>query len=202
MSKKLVGITGCPGCGKSVVAKLLTEKGAALIDVDQAGRWALEQHTQIRSKIRSVFGNKVFHSDNTINRKKLGTVVFADPAQLLILNRIVHPKMLERVYLLIKKERKSIGDAPYIVVDAALLYELKLDKSLDIIVTVDAPLEKCVERLIKRDELSKKEIEQRISAQLPQEEKVEKADIVVYNEGTIDELQIKTNQLHHIIKGI
>ncbi len=195
MNKLRVGLTGSIGSGKTTVAKMLAAHGAAVVDVDLAGRWVLEHDEKVRQEIRKAFGAGVFLDDGTIDRPKLGALVFADLQKLETLNRIVHPPMLEKVL----KEIKTFENDdrhPYIIVDAALIFELNLDKMLDLVVTVSAPLEVSLQRTHLRDRLSVHQIKQRIQSQIPIDEKIKRSDFVIENDGSLQDLAQKVAKLH------
>ncbi|NOY59664.1 MAG: dephospho-CoA kinase [Calditrichaeota bacterium] len=190
----IVGLTGIPGSGKSEVARMLAQRGAIIVDVDLAGRWAVEENESVREQIRRTFGDAVFIGDE-LDRRKLGALIFADKNMRDELNRIVHPAMLQRVDDLINESSKT-ANAPYIVVDAALIFELGLDKKVDVTVTVSSPIETCIKRAMQRDGLDREEVMQRIKSQLPQEEKVKRADYVLRNDGDRVNLEKEVGKLH------
>jgi len=195
--KLLAGLTGGIGCGKTSVARMLAKYGAPIVDVDIAGRWVLEHDERAKNLIRETFGHGVFTNDGEIDRRKLGEIVFASEENLKKLNRIVHPPMLEKVRKEIKTLIENDVDHPYIVVDAALIYELGLHEMLDVVIAVSAPPEVSLQRTHLRDSLSAEQIKQRIKAQLPLETKVQRADYVIDNSGTFKDLQHQVEKLHH-----
>lgn len=195
ISKKflVVGLAGIPGSGKSKVAAMLAQRGAIIVDVDLAGRWAVEKNESVREQIRRTFGDAVFIGDE-LDRRKLGALIFADKNMRDKLNRIVHPVMLQRVDDLVSEAIKA-GKAPYIIVDAALVFELGLDKKVDVTVTVRSPIETCIKRVMQRDGLGREEVMQRIKSQLPQEEKVKRADYILPNDGGRGQLEEEVEKL-------
>jgi dephospho-CoA kinase len=190
----VVGLTGCPGSGKSLVASMLGKHGARIVDVDEAGRWAVDNHADVHRRLSAAFGADIFAEDGNLDRRKLGALVFADPEKLARLNEIVHPVMLDRVRRLIREAQEP--DVPYIVLDAALIFELSLDRLADLTVTVDAPFEVCAQRIRMRNALTTAEIKARFRAQLPREIKRKRADYVILNRGGLDQLQRKVEKLH------
>lgn len=191
-----VGLTGGPGAGKSNVSRLLGDRDVPIVDVDRAGKWVVEQNQTVRADLRETFGDDYFDADGRLKRKRLGQTVFADPDALKALNRIVHPPMIERVYQQVKGIEQQ-NSFPYLVVDAALLYELELHTKMHSVVTVYASLHVCLQRLQNRDGLSERQALQRIRAQLPAEEKRDRADIVIANEGSLEVLEQQVENLHH-----
>jgi dephospho-CoA kinase len=194
MSKLVVGLTGILGCGKSTASKILGECGAAIVDMDEAGRWVVENDASVRENIRATFGDSVFDQDGQLLRKKLGRIVFSSKTQLNKLNAIVHPAMLNRVRFLINKEKKS-ASSHYIIVDAALIYELNFDRECDITVCLTAPLEICLQRAESKG-LTKEQALDRIHSQLPQEEKAARSGYVIHNDSTLKDFQKRLKELH------
>lgn len=191
-----MGITGGVGCGKSSVARMLKDKyRVVVIDVDRAGRMAVDDQPEIRHKLREVFGEHVFSGPDELNRRTMGQIVFSDRSAREKLNRIVHPVMLAIVREEIEKAQE-INSAPYIAVDAALIFELELDKILDATITVCAPLNVCIDRAGSRTGLSKQEIRDRMRAQIPLKEKKRRSDYLIDNGGTLTELERRVDQLH------
>lgn len=194
MKKLVVGLTGVLGCGKSTASKILKDLGAAIVDMDEAGRWAIENDPAVREGLRSAFGDEVFDQDGQLLRKKLGSIVFSSKGALATLNAIVHPAMLNRVRSLINKE-KTDSVSHYIIVDAALIYELHFDRECDVTICVTAPLEMCLKRAESKG-LTKEQALDRINSQIPQDEKTSRSDYVVANDSTLDEFQKRIAELH------
>ena len=94
MSRPVIGITGILGSGKSAAAELFAELGVYIIDMDEAGRWAVEQKADVKKSLAEKFGRDIFDAQNNLQRQKLGAIVFADPEALKKLNAVVHPAML------------------------------------------------------------------------------------------------------------
>ena len=182
-----MGITGIPGSGKTAFAHLLVERGADLVDVDEAGKWAINENKNVRHRIKAVFGKEYFEQD-VLLRKKLGTLVFSEETARKQLNSIVHPVMLRRVDKLISEFQKP-SENSFIIVDAALLFELNIDRKCDVSITVWADEEKCIQRSIERDKITRAQAVQRIQSQLPQDEKKQRADILVENNASIQDLE-------------
>jgi dephospho-CoA kinase len=196
-----VGLTGVIGCGKSLVASILQEKYAIpVIDMDSAGRAAVERPV-VRRRLREAFGAAIFSAPEILDRRALGRIVFADPEQRRRLNAIVHPAMLTIVQQHMRQAAKKQESAPYLVVDAALIFELGFEKKLDRVVTVYAPHPLCLERAGARDHLSPGEVEQRLASQLPQEEKCRRADYILDNSGGESDLPGRVAALHSWLLG-
>ncbi|MBN1465403.1 dephospho-CoA kinase [candidate division KSB1 bacterium] len=195
--KPVVGLTGILGSGKSSVAERLRRLGACIVDMDDAGRWAVEAE-RVRRRLRKAFGAQIFDAENQLLRKKLGDIVFSDSAALAVLNSIVHPVMLRRARSLIKKE-KTRRACLYIVVDAALLFELDFEKECDLTVTVAAPIERCLERAEQSKKMTRQQALDRIHAQMAQDEKTKRSDYVILNDKGLYELEHAVAKLHEWI---
>jgi len=192
-----VGLTGGFSAGKSLVSRMLHDHfGIAIVDVDAAGRRAVNDHPEISSALRQAFGDAYFMENGALNRKKLGRLVFDDPQARHMLDAIVHPVMLDIVEQDMRTIMQQKRDAPYFIVDAALLYELSLQERLDVVVLVQASLDACIERAWRRDALSADEVRRRYDAQMPVAEKRRRAHYIVENDGDLNELQDKVNALH------
>ncbi|PKM83485.1 MAG: dephospho-CoA kinase [Firmicutes bacterium HGW-Firmicutes-13] len=177
-----VGLTGGIACGKSIVSKLLLQKGADIIDLDQVAREVVKPGKAAWSDIISVFGNNIVGKEGNIDRKKLGQVVFSDAGLREKLNKITH----ERIINYVKKEKERFYANPnnqgrVLVIDAPLLIEAGMDKMVDKIIVIICREEIQKERLIKRDRISDKEAEQRIKSQMPLSEKKCFADFIIDN---------------------
>ena len=194
MSALVVGLTGILGSGKSTVAKTLEQRGASIVDMDVAGRWAVENDLTVLDNLRRKFPT-AFDEHEQLERKKLGDIVFSNPVALQKLNAIVHPAMLNRARHLIEKE-KTASDCLYIVVDAALIFELEFEQECDLVVTVASPIELCLERARAFKGLTQQQAIDRIGSQMPQDEKIKRSDYVIHNDSTVEDLTTKINDLH------
>ncbi|MGI8774266.1 MAG: dephospho-CoA kinase [Actinomycetota bacterium] len=182
----VVGLTGGIGSGKSAFARLLEARGAELIDADALGRAALEPGRPAWHSVVDQFGDEILEPGGmNVNRKTLARIVFNDKDKLAALNAIVHPVIMGEIADTLETLR---GTNEIVVVDAALIFELGLAGGMDVIIIVVAPLESRRVWLSSSRGMSIEEIEQRMAAQLSAEDQIERADIVVKNEGTIDDL--------------
>lgn len=195
MKNILIGLTGGIGCGKTVVANTFQSLGAKVIDADAIGKEVVETQPEILQEIKEFFGEQFINADGTLKRKELGSFVFADEEKKKILNRIVHPHLLRRVQEEIDSAKKA-GDQ-IIVVDAALIYETGLETIFDKVAVVNSTLEHRIQRISQRDHLTEEEIINRIRSQMPLEEKVRRADIVINNDDSLDVLKKFTENVFH-----
>ena len=181
-----VGLTGGIGSGKSTFAALLAEHGAQIIDADHLGREALRPGEPAWHSVVDNFGDEILSAGTMeIDRKRLAEVVFADPNKLAALNAITHPVIAAGIAD--ELERLSQTDT-IVVLDAALLVELGLDKAMGALVVVDAEEETRKKRLQSSRRMELTDIEARIAAQASSEELIDRADIVVRNDGTLESL--------------
>jgi dephospho-CoA kinase len=198
-----IGLTGGAATGKSTVSSILKRLGAEIIDVDMTARKVVEKGSPCLEKIVMHFGQDVLLADGSLNRKKLGDMVFADKAKLEKLNAIVHPVMAARVRETIRAiENKKSTEV--LIIDAAILIEMGLHKMADCVWLVWADRKTQIERLVARDGMSEEKAENIIDSQMPMEEKIKLADAVIDNTGTPEALEnkiiklwaIKINILH------
>ena len=189
----VIGLTGGIGTGKSTVTRMLEELGAGVIDADKVGHQIYLPELPAWCEIVAAFGPDVLHADRTINRQALGKIVFADPGALRTLNRIVHPKMFERMTGLIAEQRAS-GGMKAIVVEAAVLIEANWQPLADQVWVVTASEAVVIERLTKQRQLSPDQVRTRIAAQLANEDRLKHAHVVIRNDGSLDEVRAAVRQ--------
>ena len=189
----IVGITSLPGSGATTVSKLFQKFGFAVISADEIAHKLLHRK-RIKEKLVDLFGKKILEGKN-IDRKKLAKIVFADKTKLKKLNEVTHSAIISQITKEVKKARKKGRNA---VVDAPLLFEKKLNKLCDVTVAVIAHKKLCIERLKKKG-FNKLEA-MKILRLHKLKFKKEKADYVLYNNGSLDELKEKVRLLWEIIK--
>lgn len=195
IEEMIIGLTGSIASGKSTVSQLLKEKGYAIIDADIVARLVVEPGSNTLKEITNQFGSEVLHADGTLNREALGTMIFHNPVKRKQLNELMHPAIRNEM-LKQRDELKNLG-LETIIMDIPLLFESRLQHFVEKILVVSVSEEIQLERLIKRNSLSKEEAEIRIKSQLPVSEKEKGADAVIYNNGSIEESKI---QLERILK--
>jgi len=182
---KVVGLTGGIGSGKSTVARMLADLGAKVVDADALARRAVEPGEPAWRDIVAEFGEDVLLPDRTIDRKKLGDIVFGDEIKRRRLNAITHPRIAAASQAEIGAHRAA--GVPIVILEAALLVENGIHRGLDGLIVVAASPETQLRRLVARDGLSEDAARARIAAQLPLEEKVAAATHVVDNSGSLEE---------------
>jgi dephospho-CoA kinase len=196
----VVAITGGMGCGQTMVAEFFKELGGKVINADFEAKKIVENNREVQVELKRTFGSKIFYRNGKLNRKLLGRVAFSNPARTNRLNRIVHPylvaKILDKIEQ-IKAEKKST----IIAVDAALIYEINIERVFDAVVVVAAKMRNRIERIKKRDHLPEKDIIDRINMQIPIEDKIKWADFVIHNNSELDHLKEMTKKVFFKLKN-
>ena len=186
-----VGLTGGIGAGKSEVSQRLAAQGAIIIDADAIARQAVAPGTPGLDQVTAAFGPDIVRADGTLDRERLGEIVFADPAKLAQLNGIVHPLVGKRM-----NELESAAEADAIVVhDVPLIAENGLAPGYDVVVVVDTPPALQLDRLVKLRGMSEEQAQARMAAQATREQRLAIADIVIDNSGSLSELDRQVGDL-------
>lgn len=191
----IIGLTGSIASGKSTVAKMLEKYRFPIVDADQVARLVVEPGEPALTEIVAAFGEEILLEDGSLNRKKLGDLIFHDPSKRAILNGIIHPAI--RKEMLRQRDEWLNNGAKVVIMDIPLLFESKLQHFVEKILVVSLSEEKQLERLMERNQLSEEEARARISSQLPLSVKEEGADAVIYNESTLEKTE---QQLNYILK--
>lgn len=191
----VVGLTGGIASGKSTVSQMLIERGYTVIDADLESRLAVEVGERAYNEIVNTFGEEILFEDGRIDRPKLGAIIFNDVEKRMKLNGIVHPDVRRR--MLEKRDQAIKNGEALIILDIPLLFESKLTYMVDkvLLVYVDEPIQ--LQRLMERNHLTEEEAVARINSQMPLNEKIGMADVLINNNGSIDETR---EQLDEILK--
>ena len=189
-----IGLTGGIGSGKSTVSKFLAELGAPVIDADKVGHAIYQPDGPAYQEMIDAFGRDILAPDGAIDRKKLGPIVFGDPAALKRLNAIVHPKMFARMREMVAAMRAQ-GERKPIVIEAAILIEANWQPLFDEIWLVIASKERVIERVERDRGMKPEQTEARIRAQLSDDERRRHASLVVTNDGTLEELRARVGEI-------
>jgi dephospho-CoA kinase len=197
----IVGLTGGVASGKTVVSQFLKEEGAYIIDADQIARELVQPHRPAWNELIKAFGKEILKEDGSIHRKKLADKVFADPKQRILLNQILHPRIKEEMDRRIKEVRRKDPEA-IVVIDAPLLVERGEHDEMDKLIVVTSAQTQQIERLKDRDGTNPEEALRMLSSQIPLEKKVELADFVVQNEGSLEETKKKAKEIFKELKKI
>ncbi len=176
---KIIGLTGLTGAGKSTIAQKLMAYGCYHIDADKVAREVINSNENVKNKLKERFGNDVINADGTTNRPLLASRAFADEESTNALNKITHPAVTEEIKSIIK----DISEVGYrgIIIDAIALFESGLNSLCDFNVTVIAPKEIRLDRIMKRDNITKEKALERINAQKDESFFTSKADFVLWN---------------------
>lgn len=188
-----IGLTGGIASGKSTVSQMFKEAGIVVIDADVIARKVVEVGEEAYEQIVQSFGKDILLPDETIDRQKLGSVVFFNEEKRLLLNSIVHPAV--RKQMLKEKEEHLNNGEETVILDIPLLFESKLTALVDRTLLVYVDYETQLARLMNRNNLSNGEAEARIQSQMPLKDKIQLADAVIDNNGTIEATK---DQLHEI----
>jgi dephospho-CoA kinase len=189
------GLTGGMASGKSTVARMLESLGARIIDADRVGHELLRRPYPAYQEIVGCFGNGILDSEGEVDRKRLGDLVFADPAKLQELDGILHPRIIARVEELAAGYcAENFGAV--IVVDAALLFEAGIGARFIRVLVVWCRPEQQIERLMAKTGLSLQDAERRIAAQMPVDEKRRRADYEIDSSGSLEDTRAQVEALY------
>ena len=191
----IIGLTGGIASGKSTISETLTEMGSAVIDTDKLGHELLKHHGAAWDKLLIAFGDDILASNSDIDRKKLGKIVFNNPQFLQQLDSIMHPLIYQMVTDKIEYFRKQ--KVHVVVIEAALLLEVGWGELADEIWVTISPESTVLERLMNRDNITHEQAIARISSQIPPQERIVQADVVIDTSGTISQVKAKVKELWH-----
>lgn len=175
-----VGITGGIGAGKSIVCKIFNTLGIPVYHADSRAKQLMEESTSLQKQIKIAFGKNSFHQTGKLNRRYLAELVFSDPVKVQELNKLVHPEVAKDYTKWVDNHENKF---PYILKEAALLIESGSYKQLDYLVTVLAPVELRITRVLARDtHRERRQVELIISRQLSDEQRINESDMALYND--------------------
>jgi dephospho-CoA kinase len=195
---KIIGLTGGIATGKSIVASVFRELGAILLDADVIARLVVLPHQPAWEDIVEFFGPQVVNEDESLNRAKIGEIVYNNPDSLTELNRITHPRIMQHYKDELRRIKTEQPDA-VVVLEVPLLYETNMDKLCQQVIVVYVDRETQIKRLMKRDNISCEDAVKRINAQMPMDEKVGRADLVIDNRGSVEETKEKATKYYNEI---
>lgn len=198
MKKFKIAVTGNIGSGKSSFCRFLEGMKFCVIKADEVAKEIMVNDQQVKSEIIKYFGNSAY-IQNELNRKYLSEKVFSDQANLLKINSIVHPAVVEKVFILMDEELKK---SSIVFHEAALIFEAGLAELFDIVVLIIADTDIRRKRVVKNYGLSDEEFNKREQNQIPQEEKAKQADFVFTNNGSLNDLKLKAELLVKILNAM
>ena len=187
-----VAVTGGIGSGKSTVCKVIESFGFPVYYADDRAKWLTNNSPQILNEIRLVFGDSVFNETGLI-REALGKIVFNNADKLAQLNAIIHPVVREDYQAWLSRQSSDV-----VFSEIAILFETGRDKDFDSVIMVSAPQQLRIARVVQRNNLTEKEVLERMNSQLPEEEKQNKSDFVIFN----NEEQSLIVQVQEVLKSL
>lgn len=192
----IIGLTGGIASGKSTVSKIFRELGAEIVDADIKAKEISEREDVIK-EIGNIFGKEVINSEGKIDRLKIKEIVFNNKEKLKKLNDLIHPKVMEEF----KKIKENTGKNDIIIFDVPLLFESGMDKMCDKIILVFTDKKIQIKRMLERDGITEELAEKIINSQMSLEEKLNKSQIHLENNGTIEDLREKSETIYRELKG-
>jgi len=193
-------LTGGIASGKSTVSRALRELGAIVIDADEVAHSIVEPGKPAWEDIVDLFGAEILHEDHTINRDKLGGIVFDDLQLLQELNQITHPRVMEHFKQILQTIKADQPDA-VVFIEVPLLYETHMERICDEVWVIWVDEEIQIERLIKRDSLGREDAIKRIDAQMNLDEKAKRANVVIDNRHSMEETIETATRYYKTILG-
>lgn len=191
-----VGVTGGIGSGKSRVCALFAALGIPVYDSDKRAKELMNGDGQLHDKITALFGAEAYGRDGRLDRRFVAGKVFNDPMLLTSLNGIVHPAVAEDF----EAWSMSQSEFPYVILESAILFESGFDRFVDKIITVSAPEELRIERVLARDGVSRQAVAERIANQMADAEREARADYIINNDGDIEVLSVKVSNLDKLLR--
>ncbi|BAU95709.1 dephospho-CoA kinase [Corynebacterium suranareeae] len=188
-----IGLTGGIGSGKSTVADLLSSEGFLVVDADQVARDIVAPGQPALAELAEAFGEDILKPDGTLDRAGLAARAFINEEQTALLNAITHPRISEESARRFN-EAEAQG-AKVAVYDMPLLIEKGLDRKMDLVVVVDVDVEERVRRLVEKRGLTEDDVRRRIASQVPDDVRLKAADIVIDNNGTLEDLRAEATKL-------
>ncbi len=172
-----IGITGGMGSGKSVVSRLMEIMGIPVYSADTESKRLTDTSPEIKKSLIASFGPELYAGD-TLNKPLLASLIFSDKENLEKVNQIIHPVVLRDFQQWIQRQKSE-----YAAIESAILFESGFNCFVDYVITVTCPTELRIQRVIRRDHLTREQIIQRMNNQLPEEEKCQRSDFVILNDG-------------------
>jgi dephospho-CoA kinase len=195
-----IGVTGGIGSGKTAVCDIFTRLGVPVLHSDEIAKELSYSNQVIRKKLITLLGTEAYLSDGTLNRRFVASKIFSDKKLQRKVEAVIHPQVEKERERRIK-ELTQQGNR-FLIIEAALIYEAGLDKKLDVVVVVNAEETTRVTRVRKRDAVPKENVYARINAQCDVKKKLEKADYVIHNNSTLEELESKVRFLYTIFNQL
>ncbi|MFN4111886.1 MAG: dephospho-CoA kinase [Ignavibacteria bacterium] len=199
--KFLIAITGGLGTGKSLFSKFLLERNEVVISSDAVAKKIMTTKPVVKTQIKKLLGNEAYLNENELNAKFIASQIFTNPDLYKKLNKIVHPPTINEIQSLAQKEFKK-RKCKRVFVESALVFEAAIEKKFDLIVLIKSDLNLRLQRTLERDKIQPDEFYQRIQFQIDPDIAEEHSDFVIYNNGSIEELNKRFDFIYNIIKMI
>ncbi len=174
----IIGLTGGIGSGKTTAAEVFKKLGIPVYNSDEEAKKLMNTDTTIINKLKMIFGYDIYDTNNLLNKKKLSALIFNNKDKLNTVNSIVHPVVKKHFSKWVNKQ-----NAPYLIKETAILFESGIDKDVDKIITVTAPIQLRINRVKQRDSISEEEVIKRINNQFDDEYKIKKSDFIIKNDN-------------------
>ena len=187
----IIGLTGGIGSGKTAVSDTFKSLGIDIIDADVSSRSVVKKGQPALDDIKSHFGDDILDSENSLDRAKLREIIFKNPDERIWLEKLLHPKIAEHI-----KDQLENSESPYCVLVSPLLLETEQKSYCSFVLVVDVPEESQIARTAKRDGVSEEQVKNIISAQIDREKRLEQADEIIINDGSMEDLKEKVMVLH------
>ena len=187
----IIGLTGGIGSGKTAVSDTFKSLGIDIVDADVSSRLVVEKGQPALDEIQAHFGDGILDSENNLDRAKLREIIFKNPQERVWLEKLLHPKIAKHI-----KDQLENSDSPYCILVSPLLLETEQKSYCSFVLVVDVPEESQVARTAKRDGVSEEQVKNIISAQIDREKRIEQADEIIINDGSMEELKEKVVVLH------
>ena len=198
MKKLKVAVTGGMGSGKTSLCNVFKNKGYTVLSSDAVAKEIMNSNTEVKKQIIKCFG-KESYSDGKLNIPFLAKQVFSNPEKTAQINSIVHPATAKEVQILIEKE---FSKRSLVFVESALIYEAKIHKNFDYVILVYSEDEEKISRVVKRDKVNPESVIERINSQIPDEKKKTRADFIIKNDSTLNDLIKRGEFILKIIEDI
>ena len=196
MRKIRVGITGGIGTGKSLFSSFMEENGYRVIIADEISKKLMNENEQLKKRIIQEFGRQSYREEE-LNRKYLAQKVFSDLQKLKKINSLVHPPTIEEIK---RQMKEALKRKKLVFVESAIIYDVKIESLFDYVILLTSSEENKIKRITERDNAIREDVEKRISNQLPDKIKKGKADFVIENDGTREELKSKAEFVLSILE--
>ena len=187
----IIGLTGGIGSGKTAVSETFEKLGITVVDADLASRVVVEKGKPCLEEIAKHFGDDILNENDELNRAKLREIIFNSDSEKLWLESLLHPAIAEQI-----KDELNASKSPYTILVSPLLLETNQRDFCDKVLVVDVPIELQMERTTKRDGVSKDQVKSIIKSQINRDERLQLADEIILNEGSIEDLEMIVRELH------